>query len=134
MLREMNVDEECGPSNEMSTGCRWGGKEPRTGVGRQRVVWGGSGLLKLGALSGLFCRVHWFSGFWFNFTLYSSFLLVIFRVRNGDGSRDRLWGWRFTGAYPRLMRSLVIDLNRLNTSNESQKKKKTWMRKPDLHG
>ena len=38
----MSGDSECGPSNEMSTGCRWGGKEPRTGVERQRVVWGGS--------------------------------------------------------------------------------------------
>ena len=45
-------------------------------------------------------------------------------VLKGDGSRDRLWGWIIDGAYPRLMRSLVIDFYRLNTSNDSQKKKK----------
>ena len=41
-----------------------------------------------------------------------------------EGSRDRLWGWIINGAYPRLMRSLVIDFHRLNTSNDLQKKNK----------
>ena len=43
-------DPECGPFNEMSTGCRWGGEESRTDMARQRLVPGGSGVSRLGAL------------------------------------------------------------------------------------
>ena len=47
-----------------------------------------------------------------------------------DESRDQLWGWKINRAYPRLMRSLVIDFYRLNTTNDSQKKTKKKIKKP----
>ena len=103
-------ESERGPPNEMPTGGGRERKESRTGVGRQRVVSGGGGVSELRAEGG---RIS-----------FPTLCIVFVYVRNGDESRDRLWGGIITGAYPRLMRSLVIDLHRLNTSNDSQKKKK----------